>query len=118
MRVKLGEGRVYYLAAQLAEPDMRLFLDRVLEEAGAERPLRSVEPGRRMAEGIEFRAVKVDGGYLAYAYNLTPQGKFVGLKTSLPCLRVVDLSRGKVLRGRGFDLGAYEGVVLKIEIED
>ncbi len=106
--VKIGKGRVYYLATPLDGPDMNAFLDAAAAKAGVARQARFTVAGKRDWR-IEARSVPAGDAMLFYVVNhgadaldvtaALPKG-FVKVTDLRDPQRAVDLSRITVEPGR------------------
>ena len=70
VEIPAGKGAIYYLAIPLVHDSMVELVDRLLTNAGVAREVRFVSPDGKRAAGLEYRAIKTAGGWLAYVNNL------------------------------------------------
>jgi len=111
-----GQGRIYYLAAQLTVADRRRLFDRLMEALQVKRPVRALAGRGRYPEGVESRTVQFEGGYLTYLHNLTRLHKKVAL--SAPGARIAsvfDLTTQSV-SGARIALPPQGTRILKVEV--
>lgn len=70
VEIPAGKGAVYYLAIPLVHDSMVELMDRLVAKAGVPREVRFLSPEGKRVPGLEYRAIKTPGGWLAYVDNL------------------------------------------------
>ncbi|HLA39659.1 MAG TPA: beta-galactosidase trimerization domain-containing protein, partial [Candidatus Glassbacteria bacterium] len=101
VRVGLGKGSVYYLAAPLEEADYHQVFAPLADKLRISRPLVGISPDGGLVTGAEVRAVERQSDYLVYASNFGGQPVEFTLKAEKPYGRVTDLrSREEVPSGQ------------------
>lgn len=114
VRTKLGSGQVIYLAMQLAEPSMSDLLDWVYNQAGVDRPIRTVGADGKRLPGIESRTVAFENGYLTYVYNLTNKVVQVKLQPKAKIGAIQNLTTCQPMKAdETLECGPYEWFILK-----
>ena len=116
---KLGEGRIIYLAGQLALADRKTLIDRVMARCGVGRPIRAYAPDRSYPDGVEFRAVGEGNAYLAYLANTSLEPREIVLKADLPLAlgRIRNVSAGVDQKSGKITLAPLETRILRIDTE-
>ena len=73
VEVPVGQGAIYYLAIPLVQDSMVEVLNRLMARVGLSRPVRFLTASGKRVPGLEYRAIKTPGGWLAYVNNLNRQ---------------------------------------------
>ncbi|MHB9050042.1 MAG: beta-galactosidase trimerization domain-containing protein, partial [Pirellulales bacterium] len=113
VEIPAGKGAIYYLAIPLVHDSMVALVDRLVDKAGAARPVRFLSPEGKHVPRLEYRAIRVGGQWLAYVNNLdakepcqvklSGETKFRGvrnltLETDLPAVFTLPAGETWILR--------------------
>ena len=111
----MGKGRIVYLAAQLTVDSRRGLLDRLMEQAKFDRPIRVAGSDRPYVAGVESRTVAEDGGFLTYIANTTGSTIQVKLSSAKVIGEVHNLNTDAKEPTGLIVLQPYETKILKIK---
>jgi hypothetical protein len=116
VQVPLAKGSIYYLAIPLVPDSMVELMDAILAGAGLQSPIRFLSPEGKRVSGLEYRAIKTSGGWLAFVNNLNRQhDQQIELATKLRITGVRNLTLERDL-GRRFMLPAGETYILRLTV--
>jgi len=91
------KGDVYYLRKTQPVKQYAGFLDRIIEYTAIERPVRVTDKEGKGIEGIELRALNLEGDLVVYLINHNRDEKTVRLNTGKGIKKMIGLIHGKEL---------------------
>ena len=115
----LGKGKVYYMAGQLDLGSRKAFFDRLMTEAGFNRPIRALGAASTYPEGVESRTVEEGGAYLTYLHNETGQPQTVRLTSPAgkQFTEIHNLNTDTMLPSPVMTLAPYETRIMRISLK-
>ena len=113
--VKIGKGRIYYLAAPLQTADYHLILSPLASFAGLNRPVVAIGIDGYPVTGAEVRSVERKSDYLVYASNLSDEPVEFDLAGAAKIEKVLDLRSMKIQNGRHIRLTPFQETIFRID---